>query len=278
MFELGLLGLKAHVIDSLKAPGGQCVELYPDKPIYDIPAVPVCTGQELTDRLLEQIKPFGAGLHLGQEVTQVERQENGRFRVVTSAATVFDAGAVVIAGGVGSFQPRKLDVPGAADLEGKYLHYRVKDPRAFADQDVMILGGGDSALDWALTLVEHARSVVLVHRRPEFRGAPASVQKLYALRDEHRADVLIGQVKEVNAVDGVLKSVSVQGGDSVVRRVDADQLLVFFGLQPQARTDRRTGVSRSTRSSSASTPRSSRRTRPASTRSATSTPTPARRS
>ena len=233
VFELGLLGLKAQLVDSLKAPGGQCVELYPDKPIYDIPAVPVCTGQELTDRLLEQIKPFGAGMHLGQEVTQVERQENGRFRVVTSAATVFDAGAVVIAGGVGSFQPRKLDVPGAAEIEGKYLHYRVKDPRAYADQDVVILGGGDSALDWALTLVDHARSVVLVHRRAEFRGAPASVAKLYALRDELRADVLIGQVKEVNTVDGVLKSISVLGGDSVVRRVDVDQLLAFFGLHPK---------------------------------------------
>src|SRR3954447_26417502 len=114
VFELGLLEIKAHVIDSLSHPGGQCVELYPKKPIYDIPAVPVCTGQELTDRLLKQIEPFGAGLHLGQEVTQVERQENGRFRVVTSASTVFDAGAVVIAGGVGSFQPRRLDVPGAA--------------------------------------------------------------------------------------------------------------------------------------------------------------------
>jgi thioredoxin reductase (NADPH) len=233
VFELGLLGLKAHVVDSLKAAGGQCVELYPDKPIYDIPAVPVCTGQELTDRLLEQIKPFGAGLHLGQEVTQVERQENGRFRVVTSASTVFDAGAVVIAGGVGSFQPRKLDVPGAAELEGKYLHYRVKDPRAFADQDVVVFGGGDSALDWAVALVEYARSVVLVHRRAEFRGAPATVAKLHALRDEHRADVLIGQAKEVNAVDGVLKSISVLGGDGVVRRVDADQMLVFFGLHPK---------------------------------------------
>jgi thioredoxin reductase (NADPH) len=233
VFELGLLGLKAHVIDSLQAPGGQCVELYPDKPIYDIPAVPVCTGQELTDRLLEQMRPFGAGFHLGQEVTQVERQENGRFRVVTSAANVFDTGAVVIAGGVGAFQPRKLDVPGAPDLEGHYIHYRVRDPRAFADQDVVILGGGDSALDWALTLVDHARSVVLVHRRAEFRGAPASVHKLYALRDEHRADVLIGQVREVNAADGVLKSVSVLGGDSVVRRVDVDQLLVFFGLSPK---------------------------------------------
>jgi thioredoxin reductase (NADPH) len=172
-------------------------------------------------------------MHLGQEVTQVERQENGRFRVVTSASTVFDAGAVVIAGGVGSFQPRRLDVPGAAELEGKYLHYRVKDPRAFADQDVLILGGGDSALDWALTLVDHARSVVVVHRRPEFRGAPASVAKLWALRDELRADVLTGQVKEVTHVDGVLKSVSVLGGDSVVRRVDADQLLIFFGLSPK---------------------------------------------
>ena len=233
VFELGLLGLKAHVIDSLKAAGGQCVELYPDKPIYDIPAVPVCTGQELTDRLLEQIKPFGAGLHLGQEVTQVERQENGRFRVVTSAATVFDAGAVVIAGGVGSFQPRRLDVPGAAEIEGKYLHYRVKDPRAFADQDVLILGGGDSALDWALTLVEHANSVVLIHRRPDFRGAPASVAKLFALRDEQRADVLIGNVKECNLEDGVLKSLSVLGGDSVVRRVEAHQVLAFYGLSPK---------------------------------------------
>lgn len=233
VFELGLLGLKAQLVDSLKVPGGQCVELYPDKPIYDIPAVPVCSGQELTDRLLEQIKPFGAGMNLGQEVTQVERQENGRFRVVTSAAAVFDAGAVVIAGGVGSFQPRKLDAPGAAEIEGRYLHYRVKDPRAFADQDVVILGGGDSALDWALTLADHARSVVLVHRRAEFRGAPASVAKLYELREELRADVLIGQVKEVNSVDGVLKSISVLGGDSVVRRVELDQLLVFFGLHPK---------------------------------------------
>jgi thioredoxin reductase (NADPH) len=232
VFELGLLGLKAHLVDSLKAPGGQCVELYPDKPIYDIPAIPVCSGQELTDRLLEQIKPFDAGLHLGQEVTTVERQENGRFRVVTSASTVFDAGAIVIAGGVGSFQPRKLEVPGVEALEGRYLHYRVKDPRAFADQDVVILGGGDSALDWSLALVEYARSVVLIHRRPEFRAAPASVAKLYALRDEHRADVLIGQVKELTEQNGVLKSASVQGGDGVVRRVELDQLLVFFGLRP----------------------------------------------
>jgi thioredoxin reductase (NADPH) len=124
-------------------------------------------------------------------------------------------------------------VPGAAEIEGKYLHYRVKDPRAFTGQDVVILGGGDSALDWALTLVDHANSVVVVHRRAEFRGAPASVAKLYGLRDEYRADVLVGQVKEVNNEGGVLKSLSVLGGDSVLRRVDASQLLVFFGLHPK---------------------------------------------
>jgi len=234
VFELGLLGLKAHLVDALKEPGGQCIELYPDKPIYDIPAVPVYTGKELTDNLMEQIKPFGAQFHLGQEVTTVLRQENGRFHVATNAGTQFDAGAVVIAGGVGSFQPRKLDVPGAAELEGKHVHYKVRDPQSYAGKDIVILGGGDSALDWALALVDIANSVVVVHRRPEFRGAPASVAKLMALRDEHRADVMIGQVKDlVLEDDGSLKAVRVQGGDGVVRAVDAQQVLVFFGLSPK---------------------------------------------
>jgi len=234
IFELGLLGLKAHIVDALKDAGGQCIELYPDKPIYDIPAVPVCTGQELTDRLMEQIKPFGAEFHLGQEVTTVERQESGRFNVATNAGTRFDAGAVVIAGGVGSFQPRKLDVPGAEALEGRQVHYKVRDPQSFAGKDLVILGGGDSALDWALALVDIANSVVLVHRRPEFRGAPASVAKLMALRDEHRADILVGQVKDlVLEEDGSMKAIRVQGGDGVVRAVDAQQVLVFYGLSPK---------------------------------------------
>ncbi len=233
VFELGLLGLKAQVVDALGATGGQCIELYPDKPIYDIPAVPVCTGQELTDRLLEQIKPFHPEFHLGQEVTTVEKQENGRFKVGTNAGTLFEAGAVVIAGGVGSFQPRKLDVPGAAELEHQAVHYRVRDPQSFKDKDLVILGGGDSALDWALALVDVANSVVLVHRRPDFRGAPASVARLMALRDEHRADVLIGSVKELQQENGELKAVRVQGGDGVVRSVDAQQVLVFYGLSPK---------------------------------------------
>jgi len=233
VFELGLLGMKCQLVDSLKQAGGQCIELYPDKPIYDIPAVPVCTGQELTERLLEQIKPFDAGLHLGEEVTTLERQENQRLRVVTSAGTVFDAGALVIAGGVGAFQPRKLDVPNAANYEGKQIHYRVRDPRAFADQHVLVLGGGDSALDWAIALVEHARTVVVVHRRPEFRGAPASVQKLFALREQMRADVLTGTVRDLVEENGVLRGANIQCADGVVRRLDADQILAFFGLHPK---------------------------------------------
>ncbi len=143
VFELGLLGLKAEVIDSLRSPGGQCTELYPDKPIYDIPAVPVCTGAELTQRLQEQIAPFAPGMHFGQEVTRVERQASGRFLVGTSTGALFDAGVVIIAGGVGAFQPRRLDVEGARELEGHALHYRVSDPAALAGRELVICGGGD---------------------------------------------------------------------------------------------------------------------------------------
>lgn len=233
VFELGLLGLRAQVVDSLAKAGGQCIELYPDKPIYDIPAVPLCTGAQLTEQLLAQIKPFGAEFHLGQTVQVVERQENGRFKVATNTGTLFDAGAVVIAAGVGAFQPRRLEVPLADKYEGTQLHYRVREPRAFDGQDIVILGGGDSAFDWALALAEHAHSVVVVHRRPEFRGAPASVAKLLALRDEHRADVMVGHVKELLEQDGKLKSARVQGADGVTRTLDFDQMLVFFGLHPK---------------------------------------------
>ena len=233
VFELGLLGLKAHLVDSLPKVGGQCVELYPDKPIYDIPAVPVCTGQQLTDQLMEQIKPFGAQFHLGQTVQTVQKKEDGRFNVVTNAGTRFDAGVVIIAGGVGAFDSRKLPVPNAEKYDGGQIQYRVKDPKAFAGKDVVVLGGGDSALDWAVVLADHANSVILVHRRPEFRGAQATVQKLEALRDEHRADILIGNVKELVEDGDTLKGIRVQCADGVTRVVDADQLLVFYGLHPK---------------------------------------------
>ena len=233
VFELGLLGLKAELIDSLPAIGGQCTELYPDKPIYDIPAVPVCTARELIDRLQEQIKPFGAGVHLGQEVTSVVKREDGRFDVETSRGTRFDAGTVIIAAGVGSFQPRKLSVPDAEKHEGTAIHYRVKDAEAFRGKDLVILGGGDSALDWTLQFAETANSVVLVHRRADFRAAPASVEKMFALRDEGRCDFIEGTVQGIVEDGGALKAVKVTGKDGITRSVSLDQLLIFWGLSPK---------------------------------------------
>jgi thioredoxin reductase (NADPH) len=233
VFELGLLGLKAELVDSLPAIGGQCTELYPDKPIYDIPAVPVCTARELIERLQEQIKPFGAGVHLGQEVTSVVKREDGRFDVETSRGTRFDAGTVIIAAGVGSFQPRKLTVPDAEKHEGTAIHYRVKDAEAFRGKDLVILGGGDSALDWTLQFAETANSVVLVHRRAEFRAAPASVERMFALREEGRCDFMEGVVQGVVEDNGALKAVKVTGKDGITRSVSLDQLLIFWGLSPK---------------------------------------------
>ena len=165
VFELGLLEIKAHVIDSLAYPGGQPVELYPDKPIYDIPAVPVCTGQELTDALLKQIEPFGATFHLGQEVTVVQKQDDGRFYVETSKGTRFLTKTIFIAAGVGAFQPRTLKVDGLDQFEGKQLFYRVKNPADFAGKNLVIVGGGDSALDWTLTGWSSSRSLSRPRRR-----------------------------------------------------------------------------------------------------------------
>jgi len=233
VFELGLLGLRAEVVDSLPQIGGQCIELYPDKPIYDIPAVPVCTAKELIDRLLEQIRPFNAGFHLGQEVTEVIPRPDRRFDVVTSRGLRFDAGAVIIAGGVGSFQPRRLGIEGAERHEGSRIHYRVKDAAQFADQDLVILGGGDSALDWTLELVEKARSIVLIHRRAEFRAAPASVQRMFQLRDEGRLDHIEGQVQSLVVEGDRLQAVRVLARDGVTRTVSLDHLLVFWGLHPK---------------------------------------------
>ncbi len=233
VFELGLLGLRAEVVDSLPQIGGQCIELYPDKPIYDIPAIPVCTARELIERLAEQIRPFNAGMHLGQEVTQVKPRADRRFDVVTSRGTRFDAGAVIIAGGVGSFQPRRLGLEGADRHEGVAVHYRVKDAAQLADKDLVILGGGDSALDWTLELVERARSIVLIHRRSEFRAAPASVGRMHALRDEGRLDLIEGQVQALVEQDGALRGVRVLARDGVTRTVSLDQLLVFWGLHPK---------------------------------------------
>jgi thioredoxin reductase (NADPH) len=237
VFELGLLEIKAHVIDSLPYPGGQCVELYPDKPIYDIPAVPVCTGQELTDSLLKQIEPFGATLHLGQEVTTVEKQQDGRFFVETSKGTRFLSKTIFIAAGVGAFQPRGLKVYGVDKFEGTQVHYRVKSPADFAGKNLVVLGGGDSALDWALNFAQQgphrAASVTLIHRRDGFKAAPASVAKMKQLCEAQQMRFLVGQVTELDVQDGQLAAVQVTASDAAVQRVPLDALLVFFGLSPK---------------------------------------------
>jgi len=237
VFELGLLEIKAHIIDSLAYPGGQCIELYPDKPIYDIPAVPVCTGKELTDNLLKQIEPFGATFHLGQEVTEVQRQDDGRFFVATSKGTRFLTKTVFIAGGVGSFQPRTLKVDGLEQFHDSQLFYRVKNPAQFAGKNLVIVGGGDSALDWALNFVQEgpnkAESVILIHRRDGFKAAPASVAKMRELCDAYEMQFVVGQVTGFEEAAGRLMQIKVTGGDGVTRTMPLDMLLVFFGLSPK---------------------------------------------
>jgi thioredoxin reductase (NADPH) len=238
VFELGLLEIKCHIIDSLTYPGGQCIELYPDKPIYDIPAVPMCTGKELTDSLLRQIEPFGATFHLGQEVAQVQRQDDGRFFVETSKGTRFLTKTIFVAGGVGSFQPRLLRVDGLARFNEEQVFYRVKNPAPFAGQNLVIVGGGDSALDWALNFAQpgphQAESVILIHRRDGFRAAPASVARMKEMCESYEMQFIVGQVTGFEAEDqGRMKALKVTGGDGVTRLVPLDMLLVFFGLSPK---------------------------------------------
>ncbi len=231
VFELGLLGISAHVVDSMRHPGGQCTELYPDKPIYDIPALPVVGAQELVDRLMQQIAPFEPTFHLGQEVQVVEEVEGG-FRVVTSAGTEFLARTVIIAGGVGSFQPRKLRVEGADRYEGTQIHYKVGDPSIFEGQRLAILGGGDSALDWTLELRERAAGLTLIHRRDEYRAQPASVAKMQAACEAGHMQSLIGSVTAIREEDGRLVGLSVRDLDGGTHEVVADHVLVFWGLRP----------------------------------------------
>jgi len=237
VFELGLLEIKAHIIDSLGYAGGQCIELYPDKPIYDIPAVPVCTGKELTDNLLKQIEPFGATFHLGQEVSVVDKREDGRFFVQTSKGTQFLTKTIFIAAGVGAFQPRLLKIDGLDKYEDTQLHYRVRDPSLFAGKNMVIVGGGDSALDWTLNFVQegphHAESVILLHRRDGFKAAPASVARMRELCEAMEMQFMVGQVTGIDERDSRLTAIKVTGGDGVTRVVPLDMLLVFFGLSPK---------------------------------------------
>jgi thioredoxin reductase (NADPH) len=233
VFELGLLDIRAHVVDAMPQVGGQCAELYPDKPIYDIPALPVCGAKELVERLMTQIAPFHPTFHLGQEVSVVERLSDGQFHVVTSLGTEFRAKTIVIAAGVGAFLPRKLKLDGADRFEGSQIHYKVRDPAIFHGAEVVIAGGGDSAIDWALELVDKAASVVLVHRSLDFRAAPSNVRRMHELCDDLRMQFVEGDITGIDARDGRLSQALVRGRDGVVRRLDVEQLLVFWGLHPR---------------------------------------------
>jgi len=229
VFELGLFDMKCHLIDILDRPGGQCAELYPEKPIYDIPAWPAISAQGLVDRLMEQIAPFKPEFTFNRMVAGLEKLEDGTFRVTTDEDEVFEAKVVVIAAGGGSFQPKRPPIPGVEAYEGNSVFYSVRRMEEFRGHDVMIVGGGDSALDWTLNLQPIARSMTLVHRRPDFRAAPDSVNKMFALQETKALEFRIGQVTALKGSNGQLSAATVKGPDGDVE-VAVTRMLPFFGL------------------------------------------------
>lgn len=228
-FELGLLDLKCHFIDILDRPGGQCTELYPEKPIYDIPGFPVVTGQQLTDNLMAQIAPFAPEFHFNRMVNSIEKQADGSFKLATDADEIFNAKVVVIAAGGGSFQPKRPPVDGIEAFENTSVFYSVRKMDDFRGQDVVIVGGGDSALDWTLSLQPIARSLTLVHRRAVFKAAPASVNKMQELAAEGKINFLTGQIASLDGENGQISHVhlTTDAGDL---SLPATRLLPFFGL------------------------------------------------
>lgn len=236
VFELGLLDMRCHLVDILDRPGGQCAELYPEKPIYDIPAWPVITGQELTDRLMQQISPFDAQFHFSQMAVRLEKRPpsddlpSGGWRVVTDADTRIDCQVVVIAGGGGSFVPKKPALEGIEDYEGTSVFYSVREMARFEGRKVLVAGGGDSALDWVLSLQPRAASMALIHHRDGFRAAPDSINKMRALVEAGDIDLHIAKMKGLKGSDGRLEAVIAQSSDKGEYEIPSDVLLPFYGL------------------------------------------------
>jgi thioredoxin reductase (NADPH) len=233
VFELGLLDIKAHLIDILPKIGGQCAELYPEKPIYDIPGFPVVSGQGIVDNLVLQIKPFHPTFHLGEMVEALEvlgTPEHPKFRIRTDAGTYLEAKVIMIAAGGGSFQPKKPPIPNIEAYENKSVFYAVRKVEQFRDRRVVIVGGGDSALDWVLNLHPVARRITLIHRRDAFRAAPHSVNAMRALVAERKMDFVLGQVSGLHGVEGRLAALKVRKEDGESVDIEADDLLPFFGL------------------------------------------------
>lgn len=230
VFELGLNDIKCHLIDILDRPGGQCAELYPEKPIYDIPAIPSCTGAELTERLLEQGKPFGPTFHFSQMVESLEKTSEGKWRVTTDRGTVFESTIVVIAAGGGSFVPKRPPIKGVEAYENKSVFYAVRKMEQFRGKRLVIAGGGDSALDWTINLQPIAEHVTLVHRRDEFRAAPDSVGKMRALVAEGKMDLKIANLTGLNGADGQLASITLKEDGKDAYDLPCENLLAFYGL------------------------------------------------
>ena len=226
--QLGIIGLKCEVVDNLDKIGGQCIELYPDKPIYDIPAIPVCTGEQLTKNLIKQIQPFKTNFHLNDRVEEVNKDKNN-WIVKTSKGKEFKSSSIIIAGGVGSFEPRKFSIKECEKFEGKQLHYSIKDKNAFKNKTVSIFGGGDSALDWAIELSRDSK-VQLIHRRDEFRGAQASIDKVKELSKEGKIQLLTKYQLNSAEGDDKIKSISIKHDDGTVKKIETDYVLGFFGL------------------------------------------------
>ncbi len=230
VFELGLLDMKAHLVDILDKIGGQCGELYPEKPIYDIPAVSYITGQGLTDALMAQIKPFGATFHLGEMIETIEKIGDPQFRVTTDQGKQFEAKIIVIAAGGGSFQPKRPPVPGIEAYEGTSVFYAVRKLDQFRGKRLLIVGGGDSALDWTNNLVPIAKHVTLIHRRDQFRAAPDSVNKMRALVAAGKMDFKLGQVTSLEGEGGQITRAHARTDKGDPYTVECDVLLPFFGL------------------------------------------------
>ena len=226
--QLGIIGLKCEVVDNLDKIGGQCIELYPDKPIYDIPAVPECTGEELTNNLIEQIKAFKTNFHLNERVEEIKKAEK-KWLIKTNKGTKFEASSIIIAAGVGSFEPRKFPTKEIEKYEGKQILYSIKDKKIFKDKTVTIFGGGDSALDWVIEL-SNTSKVILVHRRDEFRGMQASIDKVNQLKDEGKIEVHTKyQLGSVNGNEKV-ESIKIKHDDESIKEIKTDYVLGFFGL------------------------------------------------
>ena len=229
VFELGLLDMKCHVIDILDKPGGQCAELYPEKPIYDIPGMPPVLGQELVDSLMKQIEPFSPTFHLSSMVQEINKIDDIFWELKTDSDEVFKTKTIIIAGGGGSFLPKKPPIKEIENFENNSVFYSIKNKEKFRDKDLVIVGGGDSALDWVLNLEPIAKRITLIHRRDQFRAAPDSVKKIFSLIESDKIDFIIGQVSSLNGKDGILESLKCKTKDTEVE-VSCDALLPFFGL------------------------------------------------